>query len=61
MKTHTYKEYAAAIRAMVVKLSGTMTDREIADKYHVSVSRIKKARQRLGIKKEKKRPIDSVA
>ena len=51
MKWWTREEKAAALRALVLKYAGTLTDRQISEKCGASVSRVEKCRQRLGIKK----------
>lgn len=48
---NTYKKKAGQLIVIVKDLSRTMTDRQIAERFRVKVERVKKARQRLGLKK----------
>ncbi len=53
---HLYHSNALAIRLMVKKYATEMTDAAIARKFGVDRARVKKARQRLGIRKTGKIP-----
>ena len=51
MKQWTREEKAAALRALVLKYAGTLTDQQISGKCGAGIERVKKCRQRLGIRK----------